>query len=619
MKYFISVWFVLLFMHNGRSQLNIDSAWNASKDLFIKKDYSNTIKLCEKVIANTNNESLLLNCNLLIGDSYLKLNQPSKAIDFLNNCAQYKKNNELDMYYLLSLGDAYIGTKQYIKAIKNYEKAYNKTHSPNNDLASIAKDIANAYNLINNEKKAIDWYKKALNHFSEEKNLSEELNTHILIAKLYGNYGDYNNSELYFKNSLTLAKSLKKNDLIKSIESDIKLLEKKQQTGESLKTSYIKEKETETELLISNILRKEAKSLHEIEQLSEEKQLVEYKIKVQADLYEKKILKDKLKLLEKEKSLNEAKVKLEKEKIISEKKSFQLVASLIFGLLLLILITTLYFLYKSKIKTNEMLLQKNKEISSQKKQIDDSINYSKNIQKAFLPNLNLFLNKYPNSFVFHSPKDKVSGDFLWFKEVGDFLYVAVADCTGHGVPGALMSIVCNEILDASIDFKNEISPDDILQKILMSFSKRLTNDSEFIGGMDISLIQIDKKNKIVKHAGARNSAIIITQNKLQEYKGSRFSIGYKEVGNSKTNINLNTFTITPGSFLYLFSDGFPDQKGGEYGKKYFMENFRNFLLQIHSLPINKQQEQINVELNKWKMNFPQGDDIFIFGLDLNFF
>jgi serine phosphatase RsbU (regulator of sigma subunit) len=613
----------IIYSHLYFAQQNIDSLWNIANENFNNSNYNESIANCEKIIKLSNNNSVLLNSNLLIGENYLKKHDYKKAIISLNECDKYNSTERIDVYYTMLIGDTYVDLKDFSNAIVYYEKAYNKTTAKNiKKLAEISEHIGNAYYKKNNYDKSIQWNKKALDFYSQLNNNNKKLKSLTILAKIYANYGDYNNAEIYFTKALKIAGSNNDENSIKIINDDLNKIKKNQSTINNVESEYNKKQDNVKNNLIKETLVKQAKSLDEIEKLSKENQLKEYKIKSQADSYEKKLLQEQLKSLANEKTLSEAKAKLNEEKIINEKQNTQLIAILIFAILLIILLSILFFMYKQKKKSNKLLFQKNDEIIFQKRQIEkdskqiaDSINYSQDIQKAFLPSLTDFQAKYPDSFVFHKPKDKVSGDFFWFKEIGDFSYIAVADCTGHGVPGAFMSIVCNEVLDTCVKNDTILTPDAILEQILLNFTKRLNIDSQLIGGMDISLIQIDKKSNTVKHAGARNPAYIVTDNKLHELKGSKFSIGYTQ--QKETNINLNAFDIQSESMVYLFSDGFPDQKGGEKGKKYFNSKFRDFVIKINELPIQNQKEEITKELNNWKKNYPQGDDILILGIQLN--
>ena len=505
----LNLLFILLLLYMGSfSQNELDSIWGEAKKSFAQGNYEKTISACIRINNSSDNNTLLLNSNLLIGESYFKLKQYQNAIEYLEKCSSYNKNNEVDIYFNLLYGDALSKRQQYKKAILKYQIALNKTPlSEKKKLAEISKDIGHSYYKHNDLKNAISWHKKSLNYYSKGNYTFEELNTLILIAKLQGNYGNYSLAKKRLKEALVLAKSLNKTELIPQIKKDIILLTNNELAAVSSKTEHKKDVERQQGELIKNVLIDRIKSLEEINQLSEEKQLVEYKAKAQADLYEKKILNEKLNSLEKEKSLTAAETTLKEEKIINEKKNIQLLGIAGIATLLAILLLVAFRYYMVKRKSNFLLSKKNEEILTQKrniqikaKQIEDSINYSHDIQKAFLPSLSEFKEQYPFSFIFHQPKEKVSGDFFWFKETKDNLYFAVADSTGHGVPGAFMSLVCYEILDTCVEESINLTPNVILQHILSEFTKKLSDETKFIGGMDISLIQIDKKKNILRLA-----------------------------------------------------------------------------------------------------------------------
>lgn len=268
-------------------------------------------------------------------------------------------------------------------------------------------------------------------------------------------------------------------------------------------------------------------------------------------------------------------------------------------------------------RTNEHLSDKNAQIKRQSDQISDSITYARNIQNAFLPNLDEIQEVFENQFIFYQPRDVVSGDFYWMYrlENSNRVLVAVADCTGHGVPGAFMSIVGHSSLTKIIQ-QNEIdSPSEILKLLGQELYQSLRKGSGGVvkDGMDIALLCFDFEVKKIQFAGARNSLIVVSEGELKEFKGDRIDLGKSyEVGEVTEHI----FDYKTGDTVYLFSDGFPDQKGEQSGKKYFMAPFRDLILKTAQEPINRQKDIFVQEFESWKGEGEQLDDVLIWSIKL---
>ena len=305
--------------------------------------------------------------------------------------------------------------------------------------------------------------------------------------------------------------------------------------------------------------------------------------------------------------LEQQKTKAKEQELKAEKK-FELVLEI--GIFIILI--SLYFIYK-QLKTTKIqkALIEEKQI-----EITDSINYAKKIQDALLISTVSLKEFIPESFIFFKPKDIVSGDFYWIHKNNDgTIFFTVADCTGHGVPGAFMSMIGNSLLNENI-IENKIEDTGlILDNARASIIKSLHQkdiSSESRDGMDMALCKYNPKNKTVEYSGANNPLIHISGEIINKIKGDSQPIGIYS-GKLKS-FKKNKVKVKEGDMLYLFSDGFHDQFGGEKGKKYMSGKFYKFLLSISKENTEKQSKLIENEFERWRGAFEQIDDVCVMGV-----
>jgi serine phosphatase RsbU (regulator of sigma subunit) len=242
--------------------------------------------------------------------------------------------------------------------------------------------------------------------------------------------------------------------------------------------------------------------------------------------------------------------------------------------------------------------------------VQDSIRYAKRIQSAILPPNREIDEKLPNSFVLYKPKDIVAGDFYWLESVDDTVLFAAADCTGHGVPGAMVSVICNNGLNRSVREYNLHDPALILNKtrelVVSEFAK---SEEEVKDGMDIALCSL--KGNLLSYAGAHNPLWIIRNGELLETKANKQPIGQFDLPEPYTT---HTFELQAGDSFYIFSDGYPDQFGGEKGKKFKTANFKKLLLSIQEESMTRQKELLDKAFEDWKGDLDQLDDVCVIGV-----
>ena len=259
-----------------------------------------------------------------------------------------------------------------------------------------------------------------------------------------------------------------------------------------------------------------------------------------------------------------------------------------------------------------------KELEVKNKSIFDSINYAQRIQQAIMPSEYLLKKLLPESFIFYKPKDIVSGDFYWVAEKEDKIFIAAVDCTGHGVPGAFMSIIGFDLLRNITKEQGVNNPSEILNRLNKgvsdTFSKN-ADENDVKDGMDLALIVIDRNSRELTFAGAMNPLYLVRNNKLIIIKGNRFSVGKASIDENQ-NFDEHKVKLQKGDVIYIFSDGYADQFGGQFGKKYKFRRFKHLLLTIHKLSPKKQKEFLDDNLKSWKGELEQVDDILIIGIKI---
>ena len=288
--------------------------------------------------------------------------------------------------------------------------------------------------------------------------------------------------------------------------------------------------------------------------------------------------------------------KIEKERVIKY--------SLFIGML--IVIASLFVIFKNLRKTK---LQKAL-IETQHKDLTSSITYAKRIQAALFPTQSALKESFNESFILYLPKDIVAGDFYWLEKTKDTTLFAVADCTGHGVPGAMVSVICNNGLNRSVREYNITQPSKILDKtreiVIQEFAK---SNEDIQDGMDIALCSI--KGDKLNYSGAHNPLIVIRNKEVIKVKADRQPIGAYEKSEDFTNHSLD---IQKDDMIYIFTDGFVDQFGGEKGKKYRLKNLLTILTSISTKALNEQNTILTQEFNSWKGTEDQIDDVCVMGV-----
>ncbi|MCX6328853.1 MAG: SpoIIE family protein phosphatase [Bacteroidia bacterium] len=297
-------------------------------------------------------------------------------------------------------------------------------------------------------------------------------------------------------------------------------------------------------------------------------------------------------------------------------------------------------LKNENIRLEGIVAERTAVVVKQKEELESSIHYARRIQMALLPSESILTENIKNYFVLFKPRDIVSGDFYWMEKKGDRLYIVAADCTGHGVPGAFMSLLGMSFLDEIIDTESAPRADFILNRLRLHVTeslKQVGGEDEAKDGMDIALLVIDFNSKHIEFSGAYNPCFRVrklTENEAVKYKDDSTEMPDGTMSNgkylletifaSKMPIGISSkmnedfvfydWVLEKGISYYLFSDGYIDQFGGEHGRKFMKKNFKKFILEIQDYPMNKQKELLEENLRNWMGQTPQIDDILVMGI-----
>jgi serine phosphatase RsbU (regulator of sigma subunit) len=301
----------------------------------------------------------------------------------------------------------------------------------------------------------------------------------------------------------------------------------------------------------------------------------------------------------------------------NKKNTYFIIVLLSIGLVVIVFVVLLFRQNKQRRLANIELETRNQVIAEKKQEIDNSIQYAKGIQQAILPDLSELKNNFAQSFVCYKPKDVVSGDFYWFGKVGEAFYCIAADCTGHGVPGALMSIIGMDKIVQAIYEKQITEPGKILSFLNIQIKqvlKQHSDTSKQKDGMDVAILKFNASLTEVQFAGANRPLYLVRNKELLEYKPDKTAIA----GFTPDDMAFRTTAVSLAKHdaLFIFTDGYADQFGGGEGKKFMSKNLKELLVRISALSAEEQEENINRAFTDWKAGYEQVDDVLVMGIKI---
>lgn len=599
MKIFFITLLFFTFIHTKSQTTNVDSLLETTKQLNNDTNKVNTInrylknstndkqvlqytEIALKLAQELNYKSGLATCYENLGYVYNSQSDIDKAFEYLQKALLiYREmNSKIGIATELNnISTIYFRKKQFVESEKMLNESLNLFLELKDEegVSESYRKLGNIFKEKNDYLNALMFFEKSLKLFEKNKYYNGIALVNNSIGEIYYKKGDLIQAEKYSLASLNIATEYK---LFKRICDATSQLDKIYYDAHNFQKAY--------EMNKINRLYSDSLNKDEIRNL---------------------MLKFEYNKKDEEKRL----AQLQKDVIASErlKQQKQQRDYFIVGFVIMIIFSFYIFRgYKQKAKSNKIISHQKKLVDEKQKEILDSINYAKRIQYTLLAHTDFLNENIPNNFVYFNPKDIVSGDFYWAAKKGNKFYLAVCDSTGHGVPGAFMSLLNIGFLSEAINEKGIEDPNDVFnfvrQRLIDNISKEGQKD-----GFDGILICMDQKTKGITYAAANNSPILIRNGELIELDADRMPVG---MGERKEDFKLHHISTTTGDTLYLYTDGYADQFGGAKGKKFKYKALNELILMNSSKPLVEQNEVIKLNFESWRGNLEQVDDVLIIGL-----
>lgn len=566
-----------------------------------------------------NSEGIAKSCNG-IGMVYENLSQSTLAVK--DNEANYNKGLE---YYKRSLAifQSLKSRSEEGRSFQNIANIYSRL-ATNHFVAQYGEEWEDSLKkipsktILSSFEKSIEYYNKSLAIFKDTKEEDQISTVSINIGTAYSYVRDWNRADKFLNVALELARKLnlpyeKVNALFSLGESNYNQKNTAQAEANFLECVKLS-KELEMKDNVRYCYERLAKLYEEIGEV--QKALIYSKLAVK--------IKDEIFTEKSQKAITEMQTKYETEKkdlalnlqdSVIKRQKLTIIGAVIGAVLILLVALLLLKMIKEKQKANRILEEKNELITQQKKEITDSIRYASRIQRAILPSDEILLQTLPQHFVLYLPRDIVSGDFFWLTQRDGKIVIVAADCTGHGVPGAFMSMLGVSFLYEIVNKEGIMQPASILNYLRDHVKHTLSQTGkkdEAKDGMDISLCVFDPKEMKLEWAGAYNPLYLIRNGELIEYKANKMPIAIHMIDHLPfTN---HEIAVQKGDTFYISSDGYADQFGGADGRKFMSKKYKEMLLEIWDKPMDEQKAILQKNHFEWKGHHEQVDDILVMGV-----
>lgn len=568
-------------------------------------------------------------CNNLAIFWYRKGNY-SRAINFNKRAIeQYEAARDTSgiVACLNLMGNISLAQENRQEALAYYEKTltYARRSSPPSSLALIYSNLGSVYHELKQPDKTLENYYAAIKILEEQKDSKGLALLYLNMGAVYSDENILELSESFFRKSLAISESYLLNDYTAQCHMGLCGIYARQKKFREAEASIALAQEIVTKMgdkeLIKNCAETAAEMYKQMgdyqkayENLNQafvyrDSLLNESNLKQVAELrqqFETESKERAIEVLTKDKQLKETQ--------ISSQRNLIYVA--IGGLAIVLVFSFfLYRNYTAKKKGNILLSEQNKIISLKQQEIADSLAYAKRIQQAIYSDSHVVKDLFPSGFGFAEPKNVVGGDFYWFTSAGGKSLIAAADCTGHGVPGAFVSIIANNMLNDAVQKEGLVDPSQILAYLNLNVRRALKQDhGSTRDGLDIVLVAADLEAKTLVYAGANRPLYFFSGGELTEYKPTKASIGgFTEAGEEFASQKID---YKEGDTFYIFSDGYADQFGGPKGKKLTTRRLKEILTSMQPKNMREQEVLIQEHFNKWKGDNEQTDDVLIIGIRL---
>ncbi len=551
----------------------------------------------QKAIESNDKNSAINNLNQ-IANYYWERNQHNEAIQSFEELIKLAReigNRNAQRVAFQNIAMIYSDIGEYQKSENSLKENLNLNRELN-DKAGITAAYTNLATACMNQKKydqAAQYAEEALKYAKELNNLNLIRNCLGLLVEIYQRAKNAEKQAEYFSQYSAIDKHIKQQEI-----SQVQQEKQQIEVQKAIKEKELAEKEQK--------LEKTQETLKQVELITKEQQL-------RLELQE----------AEKQRIKEQAEAELRRQALIRNFMLIVIVIVLLFSSLLIVQIRKTKLANKLLAEKNEEIERQKNEIEKQSEKIKASIQYARRIQAAVLPPHEYFEKLFPDSFIFFKPRDIVSGDFYWVTEKGDKTIVTVADCTGHGVPGAFMSMLgtafLSEIVNKIVENKHisELQAGEILTELrryIINSLHQKGDQDEAKDGMDIVLVIIDHKNHRLQYAGANNPLYMVRNKELMVFDPDPMPIAYqKEMSEKFKTIEID---YQPNDTIYLSTDGYVDQFGGQHGRKFMIKRFKQLLVEINSMTMRKQYDALDKTMEAWRGNYFQVDDMLIVGIRL---
>lgn len=611
-----------------------------------RSEYDKVLEECDELLKlgkSINRPDQMINAKTLVGLVHERKGEYDKAAEAHMNVMELADSvNEPralgDAH--VNLGNVYFYTKRFKEGLEHMEIAaeiYEKADAP--ELTAVTQiNIGNMVWELESIDSAITWYHIAYNYF---KNSNDMVNHGLVtnsIALAHANLGVMDSAIYWIEKSIEIKERMQDLEGLSLAYNNKGLMLKLNGDLKSAEEYYLKSEEIGKQIKSNPAIAAAYQELAPLyADMGDFSKAYKYQ-KLYADLKDtilneknnKVVSEMEAKYKNEKKTLEIDKLKIDKKRkeaalrasSAEKKRKDQQIIAIGAGLALMLIIAVVALkANRDKKKANKVILEQKEDLQEthmqlrqHHREIADSIMYAKRIQEAIMPSMQAMDTALKDGFVLYLPKDVVAGDFFWMEQVGSVTYFAAADCTGHGVPGAMVSMVCSNALSKALLEEGNVDPGKLLDRTREIVVQRFSKSGEEVkDGMDISLCALNKENRQLRWAGANNPIWILRKDaeEIEEIKPNKQPIGLYQ---APTSFTTHTIELAKGDTIYVFTDGYQDQFGGPKGKKFKAKQLKEMILTHRSMSMDDQLSLLQNKFLEWKGEIEQLDDVCVIGV-----